>query len=183
MRTVAEESVVPADRPEAGPWIMRLAFLVVGLTVLISGVNYGLRTEDGLVGPGLMPFAAGLVTTLATLAEAANAWRKQRQTAADAGAANAIEEADEVDHLGRTSAQRNRAVLWVFLVILAAVLMSHVIGLLLSLSLMVVALISVVERKPWWSGVVGGIGAFLFGYGVFGVVLNVPLPTGMLGLI
>ncbi len=162
---------------------MRLAFLVVGLTVLISGVNYGLRTEEGLVGPGLMPFAAGLVTTIATLAEAANAWRKRRQTASEAGEVNAIEDADEVDHLGRTSAQRNRAVLWVFLVILGAVLMSHVIGLLLSLSLMVVILISVVERKPWWSGVAGGIATFLFGYGVFGVVLNVPLPTGMLGLI
>ena len=179
MSSVAEEPVVAAARPQVVVG-HRLAFLVVGLTVLISG-SHGLRTEEGLVGPGLMPFAAGLVTTIATWPRPPT--RGASGTASEAGEVNAIEDADEVDHLGRTSAQRNRAVLWVFLVILGAVLMSHVIGLLLSLSLMVVILVSVVERKPWWSGVVGGIATFLFGYGVFGVVLNVPLPTGMLGLI
>lgn len=172
-----------SKRVEPGPWIARLVFLAVGLAVLIGSLGYGLETEEGLVGPGMVPFIAALVMVVATLVECVNALRKQRTGDGETEEENAITDADEIDNLGRTAAQRNRAVVTVFAVILLTVLLTRIIGLLLSLGLMVLVLITFVERKPWWIGLIAGVGSFLFGWVVFGLVLNVPLPTGMLGLI
>ncbi|WIY82802.1 tripartite tricarboxylate transporter TctB family protein [Propionimicrobium sp. PCR01-08-3] len=170
-------------RVELGPWIVRLIFLGIGIAVLVGSIGYGLETADGLVGPGMVPFLASVVMVLATLVECLNALRKQRAGAEGTEEANAIADADDVDNLGRTAAQRNRAVVLVFGAILLTVLLTRIIGLLISLSLMVFGLIAFVERKPWWIALIAGVGSFVFGWVVFGLVLNVPLPTGMLGLI
>ena len=58
-----------------------------------------------------------------------------------------------------------------------------VVVLLLALSLMVFILLKIVERKSWVASIVGAVLAFAFGWGVFGQLLSVPLPTGMLGII
>lgn len=172
-------------RIATGPWVMRLVLLVLGAAALVAGTGYGLRTPEGLVGAGLMPALAGFVMVVASLWDGATALRAERtapavvpEPAADPGDAPA-----ELDVFGRSAGQRNRAVLMVFAVILLAVVLSHVVGLLLALTAMVAVLLGVVEKMPWWVALVGGAAAFLFGYLVFGVALNVPLPTGMLGLV
>ncbi|GAA4288211.1 hypothetical protein GCM10022262_25710 [Georgenia daeguensis] len=172
----------------AGPWVMRLVLLVLGVAALVGGIGYGLRTPEGLVGAGLMPALAGLVMVVASLWEAARALREGRAPTAvtDVGTAAApgVEDAPaELDVFGRSAGQRNRAVVMVFVVILLAVVLAHVVGLLLALTAMVMVLLGIVEKMPWWVALVGGAAAFLFGYLVFGVALNVPLPTGMLGLV
>lgn len=176
-------AVGATKRTELGPWVVRLIFLGVGVAVLIGSFGYGLETPEGLVGPGMVPFLASLVMVVATLVESVNAARKLRSPAEATEEDNAIADADDLDNLGRTAVQRNRAVILVFGVILLAVLLTRVIGLLLSLSLMVFTLVALIERKPWWAGLIAGVGSFLFGWVVFGLVLHVPLPTGMLGLI
>jgi hypothetical protein len=134
-----------------------------------------------------MPALAGLVMVVASLWEGARTLREGRAAAVSAEepvAAQEVEDAPaELDVFGRSAGQRNRAVLMVFAVILLAVVLSHVVGLLLALTAMVVVLLGVVEKMPWWVALVGGAAAFLFGYLVFGVALKVPLPTGMLGLV
>ncbi|MCK6210427.1 tripartite tricarboxylate transporter TctB family protein [Georgenia sp. EYE_87] len=178
---------VSGARLATGPWVMRLVLLALGVAALVGGSSYGLRTAEGLVGAGLMPALAGFVMVVASLWDGARALRDARAAVAvDAEAAavpEAADEAGELDVFGRRAGQRNRAVLMVFAVILLAVLLSHVVGLLLALTAMVVVLLGVVEKMPWWVALVGGAAAFLFGYLVFGVALNVPLPTGMLGLV
>jgi hypothetical protein len=166
---------------------MRLVLLVLGAAALIGGSGYGLRTPEGLVGAGLMPALAGFVMVVASLWDGARALRDARAAVTvDEGPVPTPESADapaELDVFGRRAGQRNRAVLMVFAVILLAVLLSHVVGLLLALTAMVAVLLGVVEKMPWWVALVGGAAAFLFGYLVFGMALNVPLPTGMLGLV
>lgn len=76
-----------------------------------------------------------------------------------------------------------RSVLAVFAVLLLVTLLASVIGLLLTLTLMMVVLIWVVEKRKWWHGLIGGAFAFLFGWIVFVQLLGVALPKGMLGLI
>ncbi|WP_043499736.1 tripartite tricarboxylate transporter TctB family protein [Georgenia sp. SUBG003] len=170
-----------------GPWLMRLVLLVIGVGALVGGVGYGVRTAEGLVGAGLMPAVAGVVMVAASLWDGANAFRKERASAAAVGATNAPAEAqgaaEELDVFGRNAGQRNRAVVLVFAVILLAVVLSYIVGLLLALTAMVVVLLKFIENMPWKVALVGGAGAFLFGYLVFGVALNVPLPAGMLGLV
>jgi hypothetical protein len=164
---------------------MRLVLLVLGAAALIGGTGYGLRTPEGLVGAGLMPALAGLVMVVASLWDCVRTLREGRGPAVGVEqpvVVPKIEDAPaELDVFGRSAGQRNRAVVTVFAVILLAVVLSYVVGLLLALTAMVVVLLGVVEKMPWWVALVGGAAASLFGYLVFGVALNVPLPTGMLG--
>jgi tetrahydromethanopterin S-methyltransferase subunit F len=44
-------------------------------------------------------------------------------------------------------------------------------------------MIIVVERRPWWVGLIATGCAVLFIYVVFSLILAIPLPTGQLGLI
>lgn len=169
-----------------GAWVMRLALLVLGAAVLVGGIGYGVETPEGLVGPGMMPVAAGALMVVAGAWECLKAFRAERSAVAEAPAeadGAATDKAAELDVFGRTTQQRNRAVAVVFGVILLAVVLAYAIGLLLALSLMVVVLLTFVEKKPLWVGLVAGVGAFAFGYLVFGMALNVPLATGALGLI
>lgn len=167
-----------------GPWAMRLVLLVVGVGALLGGVGYGLRTPEGLVGAGLMPAIAGGVMIAASLWESARAIREDRARVAAGPDPDAeAEEEPELDVMGRTTAQRNRAVVLIFGIILLTIVLAYVIGLLLALSLMVIVLLGVVEKSAWWVALIGGVAAFAFGYLVFGVALQVALPTGMLGLV
>lgn len=173
-----------AARVALGPWVMRLVLLAVGVAALVGGYGYGLRTEEGLVGAGLMPAIAGGVMVAASIWESLRALRDERTRAAAEPAGDvAAEEAPELDVFGRTARQRNRAVVSVFAVILGTILLAYVIGLLLALSVMVAVLLGVVEKHKWWVALTGGVLAFLFGYLVFDMALRVPLPTGMLGLV
>ena len=166
---------------------MRLVLLVLGAAALIGGTGYGLRTPEGLVGAGLMPASAGFVMVVASLWDGVRTLREGPAPAVGGDEPVAVPEVEdapaELDVFGRSAGQRNRAVVTVFAVILLAVVLSYVVGLLLALTAMVVVLLGVVEKMPWWVALVGGAAAFLFGYLVFGVALNVPLPTGMLGLV
>jgi hypothetical protein len=174
-----------------GAWVMRLALVALGAAVLVGGLGYGVETPEGLVGPGMMPVAAGVLMVAAGLVECLKAFRAERAAVAERATTEApadaegaaADEAAELDVFGRTTRQRSRAVALVFGVILLAVVLAYAIGLLLALSLMVAVLLTFVEKKPLWVGLVGGVGAFAFGYLVFGVALNVPLATGALGLV
>lgn len=177
------DTVTPTPRLEVGGWIVRAVFLVLSILIIVGAIGYGIRDDEGLVGAGMMPFAAGLVMLVATLWEGVGEFRRQRTALPQAPVENAIADADAVEATTRTPAEQRRAVITSFVVILATLLVARVVGLLIALSLMVLVLIWPVERKPWWSGVIGGVAAFLFGWLVFGVLLDVPLPTGMLGLI
>lgn len=173
-----------AARVALGPWVMRLVLLAVGVAALVGGYGYGLRTEDGLVGAGLMPAIAGGVMVASSIWESLRALRDERARLAVAPVEAAAEEAaPELDVFGRNALQRNRAVISVFAVILGTIVLAYVIGLLLALTVMVIVLLGVVEKSKWWVALTGGALAFLFGYLVFGVALRVSLPTGMLGLV
>jgi nitrate reductase NapE component len=90
---------------------------------------------------------------------------------------------DELDTFGRTQKQRNRAPLYIFLVLAVALFLVDYVGLILSFALAVAFMIIVVERRPWWVGLIATGCAVLFIYVVFSLILAIPLPTGQLGLI
>lgn len=180
---MSEVAAAQAPKVDIGAWVIRVVFLAVGLIVLYFGHNYKIRDENGLVGPGMMPFFAGLVMVVATLLEGIVEFRRQRQPVSPQDAGNAIADADALAANARTPTETRRAVLIVFGVILATVLLTQLIGLLLALTVMVFVLVWPVEHKPWWSAAIAALLAFILGFVVFGLVLGVPLPTGLLGLV
>lgn len=189
--SAARPSVVETIKAEPGAWIARAVVLALGVFVLGGGLSYRVFDSKGYVAAGFIPFAAGLIILLATIYEAVAALLKRPaaddepevDAMVEAGLVDVEDASDALDVFGRAKDQRGKAVALIFGMMALAAGLSYVIGLLLSVALLVFALLFVVERRKLWVALLGGVLVFLFGYVVFGLLLKVPLPRGMLGLI
>ncbi|MCT1766735.1 tripartite tricarboxylate transporter TctB family protein [Brevibacterium casei] len=200
MSTVAERTP-PRNRPEVSDVIGTAILGIVGAVAAIMGLGYGLTVEGGQVGPGMLPFLTGAFIFLASVAEIfrlffarvgtsggriMSAVEDIEATAAESidAAADAVSaDGEAVDTFGRTERQRNRAPFVIFLTFGIALALVPVLGLIIALSAAILFLLLVVEKQKWWVSALATIGAAVFVYIVFGLVLSVPLPTGMLGLV
>ena len=200
MRTVAERTP-PRNRPEVSDVIGTAILGIVGAVAAIMGLGYGLTVEGGQVGPGMLPFLTGAFIFLASVAEIFRLFFARVGTSGgrimsavediEATAAESIDAAadadsadgEAVDTFGRTERQRNRAPFVIFLTFGIALALVPVLGLIIALSAAILFLLLVVEKQKWWVSALATIGAAVFVYIVFGLVLSVPLPTGMLGLV
>lgn len=158
--------------------IFLAVMLVLGIVAVIGGLGYGLELDER-VGPGAMPFSAGVLMLLTV---AVQAGRRLRAPVVDAAPAPADDSAppDGNDADGRPDA---RLVALIFLLIVLAVAATFLVGMLISVSLLVGALFLVNDRTKPIAALIAAVTAGLFGWIVFATLLNVPLPTGLLGLI
>ncbi|MFC9441790.1 MULTISPECIES: tripartite tricarboxylate transporter TctB family protein [Brevibacterium] len=200
MNTVTAKNP-PRNRPEVSDVIGTAILGVVGAVAAVMGIGYGLSVDSGEVGPGLLPFLTGTFIFLASVAEIFRLFFARVGTSGgrimsavediEATAAESIDSAseavsadgDEVDTFGRTEKQRNRAPFVIFATFGVALALVPVLGLIIALSLAILFLLIVVEKQKWWTSAAATLGAAVFVYIVFGLVLSVPMPTGMLGLI
>lgn len=163
--------------------------------------DYDLFNEGNRVGPGLLPVVVGslialiagslLVLTLTGrrarhdqgLAEVTKSVAADLPAEAlaaepdDAGAGD-----DDVDIFGRTPAQRMRQLQMVTVALVVSLFLVSVLGLLGALGLFGLFVSIVVERRPWLPSVLITAASVGVVYGVFAVFLEVPLPTGALGI-
>lgn len=180
------------------PRIARAAFsaalALLGAAAAIGGWGYGVAQDNGQIGPGFLPVALGVLMVVLGGTDTAMTLVRREPTSplaelgtlgaeVDAAAIDTVEESPDVDALGRDQRQRNRMLATVSAMLLVAVLLVPVLGLLLSLGLLMLAVAIVVERR----GVVASLIVTVVTVGVFhlvfGVLLNVPLPTGLIGFI
>jgi hypothetical protein len=89
---------------------------------------------------------------------------------------------DDVDIFGRTPEQRARQLVIVFVALVVAVLLVPVLGFLVSFFALSLFISAVVERRGWIPSVVVSFLAVAAVYGLFVGFLEVPLPTGLLGI-
>ena len=89
---------------------------------------------------------------------------------------------DDIDIFGRTPQQRARQLLIVFVALVAAVLLVPVLGFLVSFFVLSLFISAVVERRRWIPSVIVSFLAVAAVYGLFVGFLEVPLPTGLLGM-
>ncbi|WP_219412625.1 tripartite tricarboxylate transporter TctB family protein [Pseudonocardia nigra] len=149
---------------------------VLGAAVFASSFGYGLFGEGGRVGPGLLPMVCGLL--LALLAGGQLLARLRRRSATPAPERPAGE---DVDVLGRTAAYRVRQLRTVVVALPVTVLLVPLIGFLPAFGLLVLFVSAVVERRRPVPALLVTVIAVAVVYGVFGVFLDVPLPTGVVG--
>lgn len=180
------------------PRIARVAFsaalALLGIAAAIGGWGYGVTQDNGQVGAGFLPLAlgvlmallAGVDVVLTLLQREPSRPLDELGTLAqdlDAAAIDSVEESSDIDALGRTQRQRNRMLLMVSGMLLLAVLLVPVLGLLISLGLLMLSVAIFVERR----GIIPSVLVTAITVGVFhlvfGVLLRVPLPTGMIGFI
>lgn len=160
---------------------------LLGAAAAAVGSGYGLFTDNGRVGPGLVPTVSGALLALLGVALLFRALR-ERAAATDGatdgatgGVTGAATASDEPDLLGRRHAERVRNLWTVFGLLLLAILAVTVFGFLLSFGALILVVSVWVERR----GIVGSlavtVGACVLIYVVFVVFLRVPLPQGVLG--
>lgn len=193
----------PAMTPAMAAWKRHRSDLIgtavlaaVGAVAAVMGLGYGVFTEGNRVGPGFLPVVVGLFILVAAGLELGRILFAGRALSegsvmalvedVEQEAAEQISETrreEQRDTFGRTAKQRNWAPLYIFAVIAAALLLVDLIGLVLSFALAVAFLIIVIERRPWWVGLLATAGAVAFIVVIFKVLLGIPLPSGYLGLI
>lgn len=198
------EQTPTRQRPETSDVVGTVILGVVGLTAVVMGLDYGFTVESGQVGPGFLPVLTGGFIVLATILELVRMFFARsspiegsfmeqvehvedearaviaRTHGEDTGEAETVE---ELDTFGRSHRQRTAAIVQIFLIMLAALLLIPVLGLLISFSAMTLTLLLYVERKPVLISVLVTGAALAFFYFIFVQGLRVPLPTGMLGII
>lgn len=188
-------------RPKTSDVVGTALLGAVGLVAVVMGLGYGFLEEGGLIGPGFLPVLTGGFIAVASIAEIARLYFAPKgqsglgsvadELAAEAKAASAAaheeaaeaDEAEETDTFGRTAKQRSRVVPLIFAIVLGAILLSRVIGLLLALTLMVLLIIVLVEKKPIIPALATTVGALVVAYLIFVQLLGVPVPQGMLGIL
>ena len=144
--------------------------VVLGIVGIFGGVGYGLELDER-VGPGLMPFAAGV---LMLLTAAVQLVRRVRTPVAESAPEDRDDTAEGPDA---------RLVAIIFVMIALTVAATYLIGMLISVSLLVGALFLLNDRTKPLTALIAAVAAGLFGWLVFATLLDVPLPTGLLGLI
>lgn len=193
----------PRNRPDVADVVGTSILGIVGAGAAVVGFGYGLTAEGGQVGPGMLPFLTGAFIFLASTAEIFRLFFARVGTSGgrimsavediEAQAAESIDavadsrselgNGDDLDTFGRTEKQRNRAPFYIFITFGVALALIPIAGLIISLAAAILFLLLVVEKQKWWTSAATTIGTAVFVYIVFGLVLSVPLPTGMLGLI
>lgn len=202
------DSMTDAPRARSLPKLSDLIgtgiLAVLGLVAVVMGLGYGFIGENDQIGPGFMPVLTGAFILVASLAEigrlvfgpkdkasaglggvaeelSAEASAAQQAAHGESGTRN--EDGEEVDTFGRTAKQRRRTVPLIFAVVLAAILLTQVIGMLLALTLMMFAIVVFIEKKPLLPSVLTSLAVLGAAYLIFVQMLGVPLPQGVLGIL
>jgi hypothetical protein len=174
----------------------------LGLAAVIGGLGYGAFGEKGLIGPGFLPVLAGGLVALFAVIDVVGRLRSRAEhdTAAaivsDAVAPVELEpvepeaiqletaEADrDVDIYGRSQKQRTRMLVAVIGILIATLVLVNVVGFIIAFALMLLACAVVVERQKLLPSIIVTVVALSAAYLIFGVMLRVPLPQGLLGIL
>lgn len=167
---------------------------LIGIYAVVSGFGYQVLQENGEIGPGFLPAVAGGLVALFAAIDLVNKLRRTPEhdvydddaaLIGDTAAITLREEMEptDVDIFGRTQRQRNRMLLAVLGIIIATVALVPLLGFLISFGLMLIACAVAVERRKWLPSLIVTVVALSATYLIFVVVLRVPLPQGLLGLI
>ncbi len=140
----------------------------LGIGFAAGGMSYGIFGEGSRIGPGFMPFAAGVLLVVFGAMIGV------------AGLLRSVEPPGEEDGPPDEDAQ-GRSVGLAFGMMLVTILLIPVLGFLLSFGLLILTLITFVEGEGWMRGVLFSAGAVVVTWVTFVLLLDIPLPSGFLG--
>jgi hypothetical protein len=156
---------------------------VIGAFVFLTGLDYGVRGDDALIGPGAAPLVLGVLLSIGALVIFASSIRKFRE------AAKQNQDADRdlrvTRRLSEAAVYTRKSVLRPMSIIALVGLgfsLIPLLGVIVSMSLTVVVLAMVVERLRLFPALIMGIVAAIVLWLIFVQLLSVRLPTGLVGL-
>lgn len=143
-----------------------LFWILVGILFCIGGFHYGIR-RSGIPGPGFLPFVTGMILVALSLALLISGLMNR------GGRAGSKEEP-------MPGGQALKRILKVLGALCLYVLLLEPLGFLLTTFLFMALLLRLEPRNGFFI-LFGAIGATLFFFVLFKVLLRVPLPQGILG--
>lgn len=174
------------------------ALAVLGGAMARGSVSYGLFAEAGRIGPGFMPFVAGLALVTfsvwtcvevivrargARQPEAASARTTGDRAAGDGSTSGQGDERQPSAAAGAQPRRTERKVVLVVLLTAGAAVLAPVTGFLAAFGLLILVLLAAVEREPLWLAATVSVVAVTVSWLVFAQLLGIPLPGGVLGLL
>lgn len=189
----------PARTGVHRPWGEVVAFALLTLTgvvVVLSSFGYGILLERNRIGPGFLPLVLGVLLAALGAAQlvsrlrvpAPGAAEHHHQAAPVPGAAALLEAEHETppesdtDIMGRSARYRARQLWMVMAAVAVTVVVVPYLGFLTSFGVLILFISIVVEGRRIVPAVLVTLAAIGVVYGVFAAFLNVPLPTGPLGI-
>jgi len=149
--------------------------VALGVAFAIGGTRYGVFGEGSRIGPGFMPFVAGVLLVVFGVMIGVEAALHRGRVPSHA-ARNTQEGGVE----GEEEAGGSTVVV-AFGLMLVTVLLIPVLGFLLSFGLLILALVTFVEREGWVRGILLSVTAITVTWLAFVVLLEIPLPPGIVG--
>jgi len=147
----------------------------LGVAFAIGGTGYGVFGEGSRIGPGFMPFVAGvLLAVFGVMIGVEAALHRGRVPS------NTVENMQEGGVEGGEEAGGSTVAV-AFGLMLVTVLLIPLLGFLLSFGLLILVLVTFVEREGWVRGILLSVGAIAVTWLTFVVFLQIPLPPGILG--
>lgn len=169
-----------------------IVLALLGIGAVIGGIGYGVIEEDGLIGPGFLPTLAGGLVAIFAIGDVVGRLRARPSMSEaelilgpEAGEVIAEEVAAEsdIDIFGRTQKQRSRMLVAVLAILVATLLLVPLLGFIISFALMLLAIAILVEKRKWLPALAVTTSALVVTYLIFVVLLRVPLPQGLIGII
>lgn len=171
------------------------ALVLLGSGAVIGGSAYGIFDDRGRIAAGFLPVLCGAaIVVLGLLDLVLQILRKSEgetiadeiiESVADGAPLRSIDFAaqPDIDIFGRNQRTRNRQLLTVVVALIASMMLVPVLGLLLALALLMVFVSIFVEKRGVLPTVAITVIASAVFYVAFVVLLRVPMPRGLLGVI
>ncbi|WP_411374967.1 tripartite tricarboxylate transporter TctB family protein [Arthrobacter sp. MPF02] len=168
--------------------------IALGIAATVVAAGYGVVGDDGRMGPGFLPAAAGSLMAVFAAMNAVTSGRKRSATLEsvvedripgidhDEASQDLAAESDDRDIYGRTQRQRDKMLWTVLGIIFATVLLVPLLGFMLAFAVMLVVVAVVVERRKILPSLAVSAVTLAATYAVFVLFLRVPLPQGILGI-
>jgi hypothetical protein len=165
---------------------------LLGIGAVIGGISYGVIEEDGLIGPGFLPTMAGGLVAIFAIGDIVSRLRAKPTMSeaelilgaeADAVLEEEVAAESDIDIFGRTQKQRSRMLVAVLLILIVTLLLVPLLGFIISFGLMLLSIAVFVEKRKWLPALAVTAAALAVTYLIFVVLLRVPLPQGLIGII
>lgn len=165
---------------------------LIGIGAVIGGIGYGVIEEDGLIGPGFLPTMAGGLVAIFAIGDVVGRLRAKPSMSeaelilgaeADAVLEEEVAAESDIDIFGRTQKQRTRMLVAVLAILIATLLLVPLLGFIVSFGLMLLSIAIFVEKRKWLPALAVTAAALAVTYLIFVVLLRVPLPQGLIGII
>lgn len=151
--------------------ITYIVLLVIGIFFLAYSLNYEFYRggQEGRIGPGYLPRFSGALLALLSIGLLFQEIRKGSNLGGDSG----------VDEKEVLTSETTKKIIYILAVIAGALLLTPVLGLLVSLVAAIPVLTIFVEKMKVLPSLILTLGVAIVGYILFVQLLSIPMPMGI----